>query len=146
MPGFLKAKSRGAVDEVMRRKVIPLIAEYFYDDWEKVRAVLGGTDAFVQGEKLEPPPNLDGGGEKRYRWTVREPFPAGAYEELIAGENELRQSNTPERPGVACPHRGRAWPGARRHQPTARCREAGGAPLEAPGRCRPEAHREGETG
>ena len=82
---FLKARSREAVDEVMRRKVIPLIAEYFYDDWEKVRAVLGGTDAFVQGEKLEPPPDLDGGGEKRYRWTVREPFPEGAYEELIAG-------------------------------------------------------------
>ena len=83
---FLKANSREAVDEVMRRKVIPLIAEYFYDDWEKVRAVLGGTDAFVQGEKLEPPPGLDGGGEKRYRWTVREAFPVGAYEELIAGE------------------------------------------------------------
>ena len=82
---FLDAKSREAVDEVMRRKVIPLIAEYFYDDWEKVRAVLGGTDAFVQGEKLEPPPDLDGSGEKRYRWTVRERFRDGAYEELIAG-------------------------------------------------------------
>ena len=82
---FLKANSREAVDEVMRRKVIPLIAEYFYDDWEKVRAVLGGTDAFVQGAMLEPPPDLDGGGEKRNRWTVREHFPEGAYEELIAG-------------------------------------------------------------
>ena len=82
---FLKANSREALDEVMRRKVIPLIAEYFYDDWEKVRAVLGGTDAFVQGEKLGPPPDLDGGEEKRYRWTVREPFPEGAYKELIAG-------------------------------------------------------------
>ena len=82
---FLKANSREAVDEVMRRKVIPLIAEYFYDEWEKVQAVLGGTDAFVQGEVLEPPPDLDGGGEKRNRWTVRERFPDGAYEELIAG-------------------------------------------------------------
>ena len=82
---FLGAKSREAVDEVMRRKVIPLIAEYFYDDWEKVRAVLGGTDAFVQREKLKPPPGLEGEGETRYRWTVRNDFPPGAYEELIAG-------------------------------------------------------------
>ena len=82
---FLAAKSREAVDEVMRRKVIPLIAEYFYDDWEKVRAVLGGKDAFVQRQQLEPPPGLDGGGELRYRWAVGEEFPEGAYEELIAG-------------------------------------------------------------
>ena len=64
---FLAAKSRVAVDEVMRHKVIPLIAEYFYDDWEKVQAVLGGTDAFVQREKLEPPPGLQGEAETRYR-------------------------------------------------------------------------------
>ena len=82
---FLNAGSKAAVDEVMRRKVIPLIAEYFYDDWEKVRAVLGGTDAFVQREELDPPPGLEGEGETRYRWTVRDAFPEGAYEELIAG-------------------------------------------------------------
>ena len=82
---FLKARSRDVLDAVMRRKVIPLIAEYFYDDWEKVRAVLGGKDAFVQRQQLEPPPGLDGGGEMRYRWTVGEEFPEGAYQELIAG-------------------------------------------------------------
>ena len=82
---FLGVKSREAVDEVMRRKVIPLIAEYFYDDWEKVRGVLGGTDAFVQREQLESPPGLEREGETRFRWTVRKPFPKGAYEELIAG-------------------------------------------------------------
>ena len=82
---FLGAKSREDVDEVMRRKVIPLIAEYFHDDWEKVRAVLGGTDAFVRGATMDPPPGLDGGGETRQRWTVREAFAADAYAELIDG-------------------------------------------------------------
>ena len=80
---FLGAKSRQDIDEVMRRKVIPLIAEYFYDDWEKVRAVLGGTDAFVQGKELDSPPGLDGAGETRRRWTVRSAFEEGAYQELI---------------------------------------------------------------
>ena len=83
---FLRAKSGADVDEIMRRKVIPLIAEYFYDDWEKVRAVLGGTDAFVQRETLDPPPGLQGGGESRYRWTVvQDPFRQDAYDELVSG-------------------------------------------------------------
>ena len=83
---FLGAMSRKDVDGVMRRKVIPLIAEYFYDDWEKVRAVLGGTDAFVTRKKLETPPGLDGAGETRFRWTVRPSFAEDAYAELLAGE------------------------------------------------------------
>ena len=82
---FFGARSREELDEVMRRKVIPLIAEYFYDDWEKVRAVLGGTEAFVQRQELDAPPGLDGSGETRYRWTVRKVFPDDAYRELIAG-------------------------------------------------------------
>ena len=142
---FLKAKSREAVDEVMRSKVIPLIAEYFYDEWEKVRAVLGGTDAFVQGEKLEPPPDLDGGGEQRYRWTVRASFPEGAYEELIAGGKSLRQSRLlvrewreirADEDGLTSEDINRLYVAAK----------AGGAPLEASGRCRPEAHRAGIGG
>ena len=83
---FLGARSRQDVDGVMRRKVIPLIAEYFYDDWEKVRAVLGGTDAFVTGEKLEGPPGLEGTGETRFRWTVRPSFAEDAYAELLGSE------------------------------------------------------------
>ena len=83
---FLSASSRQDVDEIMRRKVIPLIAEYFYDDWEKVRAVLGGTDAFVTGKELETPPGLDGAGETRFRWAVRPSFAEDAYAELLAGD------------------------------------------------------------
>ena len=83
---FLGAEEREDVDEVMRRKVIPLLAEYFYDDWEKVRAVLGGTDAFVTREELETPPGLEGAGETRFRWTVRPSFAEDAYAELLVGE------------------------------------------------------------
>ena len=83
---FMDANDRQDVDEVMRYKIIPLIAEYFYDDWSKVQAVLGGTDDFVKGEHLGPPPGLDSSvGEDRYRWTVQETFAEDAYERLIAG-------------------------------------------------------------
>ena len=83
---LMGTRTREDVDRAMRRKIIPLIAEYFYDDWEKVRAVLGGTGDFVQREPLSPPPDLDDPGERRYRWTVRESFEEGGYERLIAGK------------------------------------------------------------
>ena len=83
---FMDAGDRADVDDVMRSKIIPLIAEYFYDDWSKVQAVLGGTDDFVTGERLDPPPGLNSAvGEDRYRWTVREAFAEKAYEKLVDG-------------------------------------------------------------
>ena len=90
---LMGARTKADVDRIMRHKIIPLIAEYFYDDWRKVRAVLGGTDDFVQGETLNPPPGLDDtdAGEDRRRWTVRDAFEEGAYDRLIA-----RQAQGPE--------------------------------------------------
>ena len=85
---FMGAKTRGDVDRIMRSKVIPLIAEYFYDDWGKVRAVLGDTDDFVERRKLPSPPGLDDAGEQRYRWTKREEFGADAYDRLVSGRSE----------------------------------------------------------
>ncbi len=85
---FMTAGSRAEVDDVMRHKIIPLLAEYFYEDWAKVRAVLGGGDDFVRGEPLKRPPGLDDGGyeeDARNRWTVRKVFADNAYDRLIGG-------------------------------------------------------------
>ena len=83
---LMNARTKAEVDGIMRRKIIPLIAEYFYDDWEKVRAVLGGGDGFVQGERLDPPPGLDDDmRDDRNRWTVRQTFEAAAYGALVRG-------------------------------------------------------------
>ena len=85
---FMTAGSRAEVDEVMRHKIIPLLAEYFYEDWAKIRAVLGGGDDFVRGEPLNRPPGLDDGGYEdgdRSRWTVRDEFVEDAYDRLIRG-------------------------------------------------------------
>ena len=82
---LMKARTKDDVDRVMRHKIIPLIAEYFYDDWEKVDAVLGGTDDFVEGQRLRPLPGLDDTDENRHRWTVRKEFKDGAYDRLVNG-------------------------------------------------------------
>ena len=89
---LMGVRTREDVDRIMRRKIIPLIAEYFYDDWEKVRAVLGGPDRsdanpFIDRKRLARPPGLgdDGADGERYRWTVRDPFEGDAYDRLISG-------------------------------------------------------------
>ena len=90
---LMGAETRENVDRIMRNKIIPLIAEYFYDDWKKVRAVLGGTDDFVERVPLNPPPGLDDEmGEQRYRWKVNKNFPADAYDNLVAGSAPVEEN------------------------------------------------------
>ena len=84
---FMGAETKADVDHIMRRKIVPLIAEYFHDDWNKVHAVLGGSGDFVRRERLPSPPGLDEDtGEERYRWTVQDSFKDGAYDRLVSGK------------------------------------------------------------
>ena len=96
--------TREDVDRIMRRKIIPLIAEYFHDDWEKVRAVLGGPDRsdanpFIDRKWLARPPGLgdDGADGERYRWTVRDQFEDNAYARLAdtGRDSEAGQAQDP---------------------------------------------------
>jgi len=78
---FTSCRSRADVETVIRQKVIPLLSEYFYEDWSKVAAVLGdaeGTNAshFLEAHKLTAPPgfaNDELGGDK-LRWSVKASF------------------------------------------------------------------------
>ncbi|MDB5580700.1 MAG: transposase [Bradyrhizobium sp.] len=80
---FMSCDSRAALDRVMRFKIIPLLAEYFYEDWSKVAAVLGdggergaARSGFLDRVALPVPPGLGdaGDGEGRYRWEIRKSF------------------------------------------------------------------------
>ena len=78
---FMGCKSREAIDRVMRDKVIPLLQEFFFEDWGRVQAVLG--DGFVGGRKIAPPPGFE--GDDRDSWFVREEFSNDAFERLNGG-------------------------------------------------------------
>ena len=67
---FTGCASRADVDAVMREKVIPLLAEYFFEDWGKIAAVLG--DGFLNRSAIEAPSGFeDGDDSPRFRWEVR---------------------------------------------------------------------------
>jgi hypothetical protein len=78
---FTGCTTRADLDDVMRHKVIPLLAEYFYEDWSKVAAVLGDGDGangsrFLESRRLAAPVGFaddDLGGDKR-RWSVKTSF------------------------------------------------------------------------
>ncbi|WP_457579567.1 AAA family ATPase [Ensifer adhaerens] len=78
---FTGCRSRADIEDVMRHKVIPLLAEYFYEDWSKVAAVLGDGDGtkgahFLEARRLTAPAGFaddELGGEKM-RWSVKAGF------------------------------------------------------------------------
>ncbi|USI79101.1 AAA family ATPase [Sphingopyxis sp. USTB-05] len=82
---FMHCADIDDVHDVMRHRIIPLLAEYFYEDWSKVALVLGDADGagrFVTQVKLMPPAGMqsDGFGEERYRWSVRDEFDDDVYD------------------------------------------------------------------
>ena len=83
---FMGCDTRGKLDDVMRTKIIPLLTEYFYDDWEKVRQVLGESSddgSFVVRTNLQPPAaSLEDVGAERYRYSIRPVFAESAYHNL----------------------------------------------------------------
>jgi len=83
---FVGCQTRRDVDECMRLRVIPLLSEYFFEDWSKVAMVLGDRDGtrFLERIDLKPPMGLDEDGDApvRWRWTVRSSFPQDAYSGL----------------------------------------------------------------
>ncbi|PWG03525.1 hypothetical protein DF286_12060 [Sphingosinicella humi] len=81
---FMHCRTAGDVDDVMRDKVIPLLQEYFYEDWNKVALVLGdadGSENFLRRDTLKSPNGLtaDAFTEDWYRWSVKHEFGPSAY-------------------------------------------------------------------
>jgi 5-methylcytosine-specific restriction protein B len=83
---FTGCKTRDEVEDVMRYKVLPLLAEYFYEDWSKVAAVLGDTGQgrarFLEARRLAAPAGIaeDGLTGEKLRWRVSDRFDFSEFE------------------------------------------------------------------
>lgn len=86
---FTSCQSVEDVEAVIRDKIIPLLAEYFYEDWAKIAQVLGDGDLvqgtrrtgkFLRVEAIQPPAGLElEGAEERLRWLVQSEFDLSDY-------------------------------------------------------------------
>jgi 5-methylcytosine-specific restriction endonuclease McrBC GTP-binding regulatory subunit McrB len=88
---FMECITRAELENVMREKVIPLLVEYFYEDWSKIWLVLGEPEgsevregAFLRRERLAAPQAIDDSEfeAERWRYTVREKFGDDAFVQL----------------------------------------------------------------
>lgn len=93
-------KDRAAIDATMRDKVIPLLQEYFFEDWGRVAAVLGEPQGkgggFLDCRRLRDPTGQD--GEERISWSVRPTFAPDAYARLIGKANPASSPASAEDP------------------------------------------------
>jgi 5-methylcytosine-specific restriction protein B len=77
---FTSCQTRSDIESVMRDKVIPLLAEYFYEDWSKVAAVLGdsahGPARFLDANRIAVPGGMSEGdfSSEKLRWRVKDKF------------------------------------------------------------------------
>ena len=84
---FIGCETAEQVHDAMRDKVIPLLQEYFFEDWSRIAAVLGS--GFIGHQTLKCPM---GEGNDRKSWFVRwekqtdgsTGFPADAYSRLLS--------------------------------------------------------------
>lgn len=88
---FMNVDTLADLDAVFRRKVIPLLQEYFYEDWRKIARALNDPcdgSRFLRVEELQPPAQIgpdDGYEEGRKRYIVKDAFDVNAFRNLYGG-------------------------------------------------------------
>lgn len=73
---------KAELDNIFRNKIIPLLQEYFYDDWEKILMVLG--DGFVQKSEIKSDifdyKQEDYLEDEKFVYVIRENFDFGKFQ------------------------------------------------------------------
>lgn len=85
---LMTVKNLEMLDDIIANKIVPLLREYFHEDLGRVRAILGGGNAFLKQERIPAPPGIDSGYEDdRYRYVdnylINGEYGREAYDQLL---------------------------------------------------------------
>lgn len=87
---FVGVKTLADLERVFRRKVIPLLQEYFYEDWSKVVLILNDSAGRFIERDIRVPRGLTGsdmGIEPKPRFKVSDnPFNVDAFQNIYSGQ------------------------------------------------------------
>jgi len=91
---FMGVSNKTELDGVMRNKVIPLLQEYFYDDWEKIRLVL--NDGFILSTSQDAGKLFDAIDdeymeEDKYVYSIADDFSVDAYRKIYGKIEQIRE-------------------------------------------------------
>ena len=84
---FIDVKDKVGLDSAMKNKVIPLLQEYFYDDWEKIRLVL--NDGFIERDTQDASKLFDAIDDEyieddKYVYSIANNFSVESYVKIYA--------------------------------------------------------------
>ncbi len=103
---FMNINDKQKLDSLMKNKIIPLLQEYFYDDWEKIQIILGdhhkqfeesgreslsfedtvNRNRFIQSTITEEMEILGfdyaGNDDKQVRYRVHDVFPVACFQKV----------------------------------------------------------------
>jgi len=95
---FMAVEDKATLDSIMRNKVIPLLQEYFYDDWEKIRLVL--NDGFIEKTVQDTSKLFDSMDdeyieEDKYTYIIASDFSVDAYRKIYGKieQNQVGESH-----------------------------------------------------
>lgn len=91
---FMNVEDIDDLNKVFKNKIIPLLQEYFYDDWEKIRFVLNDNGMIGEEEELkfEIPSNMETDEKKLYR-IKKDKFVETNYKKIYTEKNKQQKLN-----------------------------------------------------